>query len=252
MQKMQMQKAKVIAAKAPAMAQTELEVPASPAASQLSTTISGQIRGEECMTVDYGSPPRLSLVHALSNLAEEIQVGEWGLSNGLGAPVALGPQVEMVPLTAALWWLQDFGQGEVGGLPTRFATVEEVVAYGGTTTGEPGKLSFSRSMELKVLLKDTDKADSTFLRVPVSGRTYLCAVYEAARSAYRVVGVGFNLSWANSKEAPHQRRWRLGVATRKNKQLGANYYVPTLANIGPVSAEEAAELVKLIDRQLLE
>ena len=247
---MQQKKTSVVAAKIPAMTTRDNGGSPSATTSELSTMHAGQIRGEHC-PIDFGSPPRLSLVHAVSGLSEEIPAGQWALSNGLGDPVALGPTVEIVPLTATLQWLLDFGQDEGGGAPTRFATAAEVENYGGTMTGEPGKPSFSRSMELRAILPDVEAADSTYLRLPLGGRTYLAALYEPAKSAYRSVGVGLNLTWANNQEAPHQRRWRLGIETRKHRSLGTNYFAPTLTDLGRVPADEEAEFAKLIDQQML-
>jgi hypothetical protein len=76
-------------------------------------------------------------------------------------------------------------------------------------------------MEIRLLLPDSEKADSTYLRIPIDGKIYLAAVYEASRMAYRSVGVGLNLHWHNTQELPHKRRWQLGVASRKSKTVGA-------------------------------
>jgi hypothetical protein len=250
MTKAQSQKERVVAAKTPVATESEIEVSTSSTALEPQTS-TVQIRGEDC-SADFGAPLRLTLVAATSGLAEVIQPGQWALNNGLGAPVALGPQVEIVPLTATRSWLMDYGQEDSGGPPIRFASQEEVQNYGGTTTREPGKLTFSRAMELRLLLPDTEEADSTYLRVPINGQIHLAAVYEAARMAHRTVGVGLNLHWHNTKQMPHEHRWQLGVTTRKSKQVGAMYYLPTLRDLGPVSKTEIAELTKLIDRGLLD
>jgi len=115
MQKTSSQKAKVVAAKIPATTESEIEVSPSATASELSTQVASQIRGEEC-SADFGGPPRLTLVAALSGLAEVIPPGHWALNNGIGAPVNLGAQSQILPLAASRAWLLDFGQEEGGGV----------------------------------------------------------------------------------------------------------------------------------------
>jgi len=228
----------------------EQEGPASPVASlTLSPPTEGGIAGEVC-AVDFGRPPRLSLVAATSAIAGEITPGQWALSNGLGPSVALGIKIEIIPLTCARWWLMDFGQAEAGTLPVRFKTEKEVIDYGGTTNGEPGKVTFSRSMEIRLLIVGSYAAPETYLRLPAGRHQYLAALYEPSRTAYRIVGVGLNLTLLNSNEKPWQRKWKLGVATQKNKALGTTFFVPTLENSGTTTAAEQAELVRLIERQL--
>src|SRR5215471_8526912 len=80
---------KTVAAKAPATAELELEVPASPVASQQLTPFTGGDIQGELISTDYGSPPRLSLIAPTSDLAKYLPAGQWVLANGLGAPVAL-------------------------------------------------------------------------------------------------------------------------------------------------------------------
>jgi hypothetical protein len=243
-------KPKVIAAKAPVITELEIEVPASPATSTISTQIS-DIRGELC-SMDFGTPPRLSLISSTSRLAEHFRPGQWAIANGIGDPVPLGDKITIIPLTASLRWLMDFGQEEAnaGGAPVRFTSEQEVRDYGGTISREPGKVTFSRSMEIRLLLEDTDKADSTYLRLTLNGSPYLVALYEASKSAYRSVGVGLNLTWHSGHEAPHQRQWILGIKVQKNKSLGTNYYVPTLTRGPETPIEMRAEIRQLIDRQL--
>jgi hypothetical protein len=251
MQKTSSQKAKVVAAKIPATTESEIEVSPSATASELSTQVASQIRGEEC-SADFGGPPRLTLVAALSGLAEVIPPGHWALNNGIGAPVNLGAQIQILPLAASRAWLLDFGQEEGGGVPVRFEHERDVEAYGGTTTRAPGKPTFSRSMEIRLLLPDTEQADSTYLRIPLNAKIYLAALYEASRTAYRSVGVGLNLHWHNTKELPHKRRWQLGVTTRKSKTVNAAYHLPILSDLGVVPDAEIGEIEKLIDRGLLD
>jgi hypothetical protein len=59
------------------------------------------------------------------------------------------------------------------------------------------------------------------------------------------------LTWQYSKEAPHHQSWKFGVTTKRNKQLGTNYFAPTLARGEATSESNRAEIRKLIDRQLL-
>jgi hypothetical protein len=241
---------RIVAAKAPAAPKPEIELPASPADSSLSTTtVESQIRGEDC-AADFGAPPRLTLVAGTSALAEYVTPGQWAINNNLGAPVALGTEIEILPISPTKWWLQDYGQDDGSGAPVRFLTDAEVRDYGGTTMREPGKVTFSRSIELRVLITDNEKADQTYLRVLLSGASLLAAVYEAARTAYRSVGVGLNLYWHNTGELPHQRRWKLGVVRKENRLVKSFYFVPTLTRGEPVSAAERVELEKMIDRQL--
>jgi hypothetical protein len=212
----------------------------------------GQIIGEMA-SEDFGAPPRLSLVHATSSLAEEITAGLWALSNGLGAAVALGPRIEMIPLACTKWWLQDFGQpGQAEGPPVRFLTEAEVRSYGGclAKAPEPGKLTFNRSMEIRLLITSPVKVPGTFLKLPVGAREYPAALYEASRTAYRAVGVGLNLTQANNGEKPWDRKWALGVVTRKNRSLNTSYFVPVLEDRGPTSAAERVELARIVERQL--
>jgi hypothetical protein len=211
--------------------------------------LSGPIIGETC-SEDFGAPPRLSLVAPTSRLAEEISPGQWALSNGLGAAVALGSRIEMIPLYCTKWWLMDFGQAE--GLPVRFLTEAEVRGYGGclSKAPEPGKSTFSRSMEIRLLITSSVKVPGTFLKFPVGTREYPAALYEASRTAYRVVGTGLNLTLANSGEKPWDRKWALGVSTRKNRSLGTTYSIPVLEDRGPTSAAERAELARIVERQL--
>jgi hypothetical protein len=161
----------------------------------------GQIIGETS-SEDFGAPPRLSLVAATSSLAEEVTPGQWAISNGLGAAVALGPRIEMIALTCIKWWLMDFGQAE--GMPVRFSTEAEVRQYGGclSKTPEPGKLTFSRSMEIRLLITSPAKVPGTFLKLPVGTHMYPAALYEAGRTAFRVVGVGLNVTQVNNQEKP--------------------------------------------------
>jgi len=149
-------KPKVVTAKTPVTAELEIEVPASPTTSTISTP---DIRGELCST-DFGTPPRLSLISSTSKLAEHFRPGQWAIANGIGDPVPLGDKITVTPLTASLWWLMDFGQEEAnaGGAPVRLTSEQEVRDYGGTISREPGKVTFSRSMEIRLLLEDTDKA----------------------------------------------------------------------------------------------
>jgi hypothetical protein len=243
---------KAVAAKVPAIAELEIEVPASSAASQQQLTPfdTGYVRGE-IVTTDYGSLPRLSLISPTSDLAKYLSPGQWGLANGLGIPTALGEKVEIIPVFADLWWLQDYGQGDSGGPPIRKRTEAEVREYGGTTTRESDKIMFSRSMELRLLLPDTKKADETFLRQLINGKTYLLAVYEATRTAFRSIGTGLILTWQYSQEAPHYRSWVFGITTKHNRQIGKDYFAPTLTRGEPTSATDRSEISKLIDRQLL-
>jgi hypothetical protein len=243
---------RVVAAKAPVTTELEIEVPASSAASAISTQVS-DIHGEFC-SADFGSVPRLSLIASTSKLAEYFSPGQLAIANGIGDPVPLGDKITIIPLTASLWWLMDFGQEEAGagGAPVRLATEQEVRDYGGTISRlrEPGKVTFSRSMEIRLLLEDTNKADSTYLRLNLNGSPYLVALYEASRSAYRSVGVGLNLSWHNGHEVPHHRQWTLGIKSQRNKSLGTNYYVPTLTRGNETPVGMRAEIRQLIDRQL--
>ena len=251
-------KPKVIAAKAPAITELEIEVSASPAASAISTQTPSNIRGEFC-AADFGSPPRLALVYSTSNAVQWLSPGQWGLTNGIGDPVGLGPAVNVIFLSARLWWLMDYGQEESGGggAPVRFEKKQEVIDYGGqplesfNTMREPNKPTFSRSMELNLLIEDANKADATYLRLPLSGNTYLVAVYEASRSGYRSVGVGLNATWHNRHEVPHQCQWTLGIRSQRNKRLGTTYPVPTLTRGPEVPTAIRAEIRQLIDRQLL-
>jgi hypothetical protein len=192
-------------------------------------------------------------VASTSKLAEHFPPGQWAIANGIGDPVPLGTTITVIPLTASLWWLMDFGQEEAsaGGAPVRLTSEQEVRDYGGTISREPGKVTFSRSMEIRLLLEDTDKADSTYLRLALNGSRYLVALYEASRSAYRSIGVGLNLTWHNGHEVPHQRQWTLGIKVQKNKILGTNYYVPTLTRGAETPIGMRAEVRQLIDRQLL-
>jgi hypothetical protein len=243
---------RVVAAKAPVTPTQEIELPASPVGSSLSTiTAESQIRGENS-AADFGSPPRLTLVAGTSGLAEYVSPGQWAINNNLGTPVALGTEILILPLSSTKWWLKDFGQDDgVPGAPVRFLTEAEVREYGGTTMREPGKITFSRSMELHLLLTNNEKADQTYLRLTLNGAPHLVAVYEAARTAYRGVGVGLNLYWHNTGELPHLRRWKFGIIKKENRAIKSIYHVPTLTRGEPVSATEKVELEKLIDRQLL-
>jgi hypothetical protein len=144
----------------------------------------------------------------------------------------------------------DFGQAEAGTLPVRFKTEKEVTDYGGTTTRERGKVIFSRSMEIRCLIIGSYNAPETYLRLPLGRDQYLVALYEASRTAYRIVGVGLNLTLLNSSKKPWHTKWKLGVATRKNKTLGSTFFVPVLEDGGSTTAAEQTELVRLIERQL--
>jgi hypothetical protein len=199
---------------------------------------------------DFGSPPRLTLVAATSSIAEEVPPGQWALSNGLGAAVALGQRIQITPLKYTRWWLLDFGQGEAG--PVRFRTEEEFRAYGGCNSRqpEPGKLRFSRSMEIRLLITSPLEVPATFLRLPVGAREFPTAIYEASRSAYRSVGVAFNLTYLNSNEKPWERKWKLGVSVRKNRALNTTYFVPVLEADAPTSAAERIELSRIVERKL--
>jgi hypothetical protein len=239
----------VVAAKSPVTTEKEIEVPASPASSELSTQVASDIKGEY-VAADFGNPSWMSLISGTSKLAEFFKPGQFGLSNAIGSPVALGETIKIIPLTAALGYRMDFGQDDSGGAPVRFRTEQEVWNYGGTTTREPGKITFSRSMELRLLLDDTEQADSTYLRLKLGGKAYLVAIYEITRSAYRSVAVGLNLTWINGHETPHHRSWILSVKTQRNRQLNTNYFVPVLARGEETSAELRTEIRQMIDRQL--
>jgi hypothetical protein len=215
----------------------------------LSGPIVGQIIGETC-SEDFGAPPRLSLVAATSGLAEEVTPGQWALSNGLGAAVALGPRIEMIALTCTKWWLIDFGQAE--GPPVRFSTEAEVHQYGGclSKAPEPGKSTFSRSMEIRLLITSPTKVPGTYLKLPVGAHVYPAALYEAGRTAFRSVGVGLQVTQANNQEKPWDRKWALGISTRKNRTYGSTYFIPTLEDRGPTSAAERVEVARIVERQL--
>jgi hypothetical protein len=235
----------------PADVEPELEGGPSALASSMYNSVIGEIAGE-MSSEDFGSPPRLSLVAATSSLAEEVPPGQWALSNGLGAAVALGPRIEFVPLTCQKWWLMDFGQGEAGSLPVRFKTEEEVRQYGGCNSRnpEPGKVTFSRSMEIRLLITSPHDTPATFLRLPVGAHEYPVALYEATRSAFRAVGVGLNLHHANTSEKAWDRKWKLGVSVKKNRSLNTTYFVPVLDDGGTTSAAERIELSRIVERQL--
>jgi hypothetical protein len=238
------------AKRVPSNPEPEQETPASLAiSSTLTPPIDGGFGGEFC-AADFGGLPRLSLVAPTSAVADEITPGQWALSNGLGPSVVLGNKIEIIPLACGRWWLMDFGQAESGTLPVRFKTEREVHDYGGTVNREPGKVTFSRSMEIRCLITGAYNTPETYLRLSVGSHQYLVALYEASRTAYRIVGVGLNLTLLNSNEKPWQRKWKLGVATRKNKALGTTFFVPILENSATTTAAEQAELVHLIERQL--
>jgi len=244
-------KTKIVPAKImPVDAEPELE--ASPSAlTSLTPNPLVEIAGET-VAEDFGTCPRLSLVSATSSLADEIPPGQWAISNGLGAAVALGPRIEIVPLQRTKWWLMDFGQGEAGGPPVRFKTEEEVRQFGGCNSRqpEPGKLAFSRSMEIRLLVTSQHDVPETYLQLPVGTHAYPVALYEAARSAFRVVGVGLNLYLTNTSEKEWERKWKLGVSVRKNRNLNTTYFVPSLERGEPTSAAERLELSRLVERQL--
>jgi hypothetical protein len=193
-------------------------------------------------------------VAAASSLAEEITPGQWALSNGLGAAAALGPRIEMVALVCIKWWLMDFGQpqAESGGPPVRFSTEAEVRQYGGclSKTPEPGKPTFSRSMEIRCLITSSVKVPGTFLKFPVGAHMYPAALYEASRTAFRTVGVGLNVTQVNNQEKPWDRKWALGVKTAKNRSYNTTYFIPVLEDKGPTSAAERVELARIVERQL--
>jgi hypothetical protein len=236
----------------PADAEPELETSPSAIASSISNPpVIGQIIGE-ASSEDFGAPPRLSLVAATSAIAEEVPPGQWALSNGLGAAVALGSRIEIVPLIETKWWLMDFGQTECGSLPVRFLTEAEVRQFGGclSKTPEPGKPTFSRSMEIRLVITSQIKVPGTFLRLPVGAHEYLAALYEASRTAFRVVGVGLNMTQVNTGEKPWERKWALGVTVRKNRSLNTTYFVPILEDRGRTSAAERVELARIVERQL--
>ena len=207
---------------------------------------------DEFCSEDFGAPPRLSLVSATSGLAEEIAAGQWALSNGLGGAVALGPRIEIIPLVCTKWWLMDFGQAEAGSLPVRFLTEAEVRQYGGclSKAPEPGKPTFSRSMKIWLLITSPAKVPGTLLKLPVGAHVYPAALYEASRTAFRVVGVGLNLTQVNAQEKPWDRKCALGVTIRKNRSLNTPYFVPVLEDKGPTSAAERVELARIVERQL--
>jgi hypothetical protein len=248
-------KAKSVPAKMTAVdAEQETDGASSALASTTSTSPSiGRIIGES-VSEDYGSPTRLSLVSDTSALAKskEVEAGQWALSNGLGAAVDLGTRIEIIPLVENRWWLMDFGQGDSGGPPVRFRTEAEVHAYGGclAKTPEPGKPTFSRSMEIHLVITSATKVPGTFMKFSVCGREYPVALYEAARTAYRTVGVGLNLHAANTGEKPWDRKWALGVTTRLNRSVNSTYFIPVLEDRGPTSAAERAELARIVERQL--
>jgi hypothetical protein len=156
----------------------------------------------------------------------------------------------MVALTCTKWWLMDFGQAE--GLPVRFSTEAEVRQYGGclSKAPEPGKSTFSRSMEIRLLITSPAKVSGTFLKLQVGTHVYPAALYEAGRTAFRVVGVGLNVTQANNGEKPWDRKWALGVSTRKNRNYNTTYFVPVLEDRGPTSAAERVELARIVERQL--
>ena len=211
---------------------------------------SGQIIGEQS-SEDYGFPPRLTLVAAISKLAEQIPAGQWALSDGIGAAVALGPRIEVVALIRTKWWLLDFGQSD--GAPVRFLTEAEVRSYGGcfSKAPEPGKMTFSRSMEIRLLITSAAKVPDTFLKFQVGTREYPAALYEASRSAYRAIGVGMNrFEAANPGEKAWNMKWGFGVTTCKNRSYGSSYFAPVLEDHGPTSAAERMELARIVERQL--
>jgi hypothetical protein len=245
---MQENKRKAFAAKSPATTEvTKAEGSASLATLESSSAL---IRGEICPSIDYGRPPRLTLVHATSGLAESITPGQWAIDNEVGQPTALGKEIGgFVPITAHTVWKKDFGEDETA--PMRFETIEEVENFGGTVTGEPGRPKYSRALELRAVIPDVGEADSTFLRLAIGGHDHVPVVYEASGSAFRSVGAGLLMSWRSRQEVPYRRRWKLGIESRRSRQTGASYFVPFLREEGLVEDERELKALAQLAGELL-
>ena len=228
--------------------------PAKPASQAIALTTTGSdfLVGELCPQ-DLGSPPRLSLVSPNSKIAGEVSPGQWAISDGVTAALGLGEKVEILPLSCHLWWLQDFNDRADGGPPIRFTSRQEVRDFGGRIEqNEPSdKPLFGRSMEVRCLIAYSGQVPNTFLQFPLGGRNYLFGLYECARSAYRVVGVGLTRMLLNHPDKkPYSQYWRLGVTTNENRTMGVRYYVPVLEVGKPTTESEQAELARLIQRRL--
>lgn len=152
----------------------------------------GQVTGD----VDYDNLrlARLQIAYGVGKLAAKFAPGDLVLG-GDSLLVKKGEPLNVIILTADNYWKEYISQQQfqAGIRPRNFATVDEVIKAGGTTEwkdGPDGKRigpSFSRAMDMKLLIEQPKDIVSGLFGVPVAGKLYAPAIWSVDKSAHRRV-----------------------------------------------------------------
>ena len=188
--------------------------------------------------------PRLEMVHGVGKLAQQFNAG----SLVLGKEDLLaerGKPIYLVILSAFQYWKEWFTTGFVAGgpLPRVFQNSGQVLAAGGTVDWVNGaKPTFSRAMDLKLLIEKPDNVTSQRFGLMFGGKEYAPAIWSVDKMAYKRVGEPVLMASAISLKTRGMLsgRWSL---TANVEVKGANTFtMPTLRLVGANNEEFVKEV----------
>jgi len=133
--------------------------------------------------------PRLQIAYGVGGLAENFQPGDLVLAQD-NLLVHKGEPLQLIVCSAVAYWKEYLSREQFasGTRPRTFMTEAEVRTNGGTTTwvGDKGP-SFSKAMDLKMLIRKPKDLVCGLFGLTLSGVEYAPAVWSVDKSAYRRV-----------------------------------------------------------------
>lgn len=187
--------------------------------------------------------PRLKITYGVGQLAEKFNPGDIILGDD-NLLVHKGEALNVVIVSAGVYWKEYLGndQFNAGVKPRVYATEKEVLAAGGTTAWvNDAPPTFSKAMDLKLLVLKPDNLVCGLFGLTLGGKDYAPAVWTVDKTAYRIVGpvVLSTGSFALRKKGLLSGLFEIKTGTVKRKTNSV--IAPAIRLVGSTSDEFIAE-----------
>lgn len=209
---------------------------AAPAPMQL-----GVIEGDDSDATLAGLP-NLKIVHGVGKLAEFHNPGTWVLG-GEYALAGKSEPLQVIIIGGHRYWKEYLPFSNEGPQPRIFATAQEVQEAGGTTEWVNGVgPTFSRAIELKMLIRKPKGLLCALFGIEIGEHEYAPAQWYVDKTAYRRINPTIQSAESFSLRKRGLSSGVFEIATKSDKVNGNVVVVPTIRLAGHLSDGELEEL----------
>lgn len=210
-----------------------------------STMELGAVEGE--VSADDIRLPRLQIAYGVGALSEHFNPGDLVL-NGEERLVGKGEELEVIFLNVRQYWKERLQSTDyaAGITPRQYQTEKEVLDNGGTTKWKDNVgPTFSKALNMRMLIKQPEGLISGMFGVPVGEAVYAPAVWDIDKSAYKRVAP---VLLSAAQFSLRQRGLLSGtftLFTRSEKINSNNTVVPVIKLTSHNTEEQVADIRKM-------